>query len=518
MLRSAATHYGDKIFIDDNGLCLSFIDTLKQSRIIAAALMERGFNPGDRAAIWAPNMHQWILAALGIHYAGGIVVTLNTRYKGSEAATVLNGGQVSYLFSVGDFLGQSYPAMLASEDIPSLKQTIIIGEHTDSDNTDWIRWDDFLTSGQQAIDESGLEAIEARANAVTADDTSDLLFTSGTTGAPKGVKTCHGQNLQTFRYWTELLGLNDSDRYLVINPFFHSFGYKAGILACLIRGATLLPHQVFDTQQILKRIETEKISMMPGPPTLFQSILADPNYTQYDLSSLIKATTGAAVIPVELITRMREDLGIKTVITAYGLTESCGLATMCRQDDSDEIIATTSGRALPDVEVICADSTGKALPNGEPGEILVRGFNVMQGYFNNDEATVETIDSEGWLHTGDIGILDEQGNLSITDRVKDMFITGGFNCYPAEIENLLNSHPDITMCAVIGIPDERMGEIAMAWIVPAPNTELSEADIIKWSREKMANYKVPRKVRITDALPMNASGKVLKTELRQAVQ
>ncbi|NNC55425.1 MAG: AMP-binding protein, partial [Pseudomonadales bacterium] len=319
---------------------------------------------------------------------------------------------------------------------------------------------------------------------------------------------------KTFAAWTNILGLDHSDRYLVINPFFHSFGYKAGILACLLRGATLIPHKVFDADAVLKRIQAERISMLPGPPTLFQSILAHPDLADFDISSLTKATTGAATIAVELIHQMRSTLGIDTVITAYGLSECCGLATMCRRGDSAEVIAHTSGRALPDIEVRCVGDNGKPLAAGEAGEIVVRGYNVMTAYLDNPRATAETIDADGWLHTGDIGVLDSEGNLAITDRLKDMFITGGFNCYPAEIENQLTAHPGVSMAAVIGIPDERMGEVAMAWLVMKDPGSDTEADIVSWCRENMANYKVPRQLRFVDSLPMNASGKVLKTELR----
>ena len=511
MLDRAAASFGDKTFIEENDLTLSFIECREQCRQVAAALIELGFQAGDKAAIWAPNIHQWILAALGTQLAGGTLVTINTRYKGTEAATILRESNASVLFCIGHFLNQDYPKMLAEQDTPLLKNTIIFDDRYTTNNKQQWQWPAFLKLAEK-IDVS---TIDTRAYAVSADDISDILFTSGTTGVPKGVMTSHAQNIETFKTWTALLGLDANDRYLVINPFFHSFGYKAGILACLMRGTTLLPHLIFDTQAILQRIDRENITMMPGPPTLFQSILADPQLAKYNLSSLTKAATGAAIIPVSMIVKMREQLGIETVVTAYGLTESCGVVTMCRAGDSPEIIAQTSGRAIPGVELRCVDSQGDAVAVGEPGEIVFRGFNVMRGYFNHQQATREAIDEQGWLHTGDIGVLDEAGNLSITDRLKDMFITGGFNCYPAEIENCLNGRDDIAQCAVIGIPDERMGEVAMAWIIRMPNAEpLDEATLISWCRDNMANYKVPRKVVFVESLPLNASGKVLKTDLR----
>jgi acyl-CoA synthetase (AMP-forming)/AMP-acid ligase II len=271
----------------------------------------------------------------------------------------------------------------------------------------------------------------------------------------------------------------------------------------------------FDVPQVLNAIKTHAITVMPGPPTLFQSILMHADLAHSDLSSLKKATTGAAIIPTQLIIDMRETLGIDTVITAYGLSETCGLVTMCRQGDPAEVIAQTSGRAIPDVEVGIMRPDGTLAAPHEAGEIVVRGFNVMQCYFNDERATRETIDPEGWLHTGDIGTLDESGNIRITDRLKDMFISGGFNCYPAEIENQLLHHDAIAQAAVVGMSDVRMGEVGAAFVVNKPGTRISEDALIAWCRDTMANYKVPRKIIFLDALPMNASGKVLKTVLRQ---
>ena len=271
---------------------------------------------------------------------------------------------------------------------------------------------------------------------------------------------------------------------------------------------------VFDVPAVLKAISTHQISVMPGPPTLFQSILMHPDLDAFDISSLKKATTGAATIPTQLIVAMRETLGIDTVITAYGLSETCGLVTMCRPGDAPNIIAKTSGRAIPEVEVGIMRQDGTLAPPEETGEIVVRGFNVMQCYFNNEQATSETIDKDGWLHTGDIGSLDGAGNIRITDRLKDMFISGGFNCYPAEIENQLLNHNEVAQAAVVGMPDERMGEVSAAFVVRTPASQLLEADLIDWSRQNMANYKVPRRIIFTEMLPLNASGKVLKTELR----
>jgi acyl-CoA synthetase (AMP-forming)/AMP-acid ligase II len=327
--------------------------------------------------------------------------------------------------------------------------------------------------------------------------------------------TSHGQNLRIVRDWSDIVGLRESDRYLIVNPFFHSFGYKAGWLAALMRGCTLLPQQVFDVQAVLECVQRERITVLPGPPTLYQSLLAHPQRNEFDLSSLRVAVTGAAAIPVEMIHRMRDELGFATIVTAYGLTEVCGFATICRSGDSAELVANTSGRAMPGVQVRCVGNSGRSQPANIPGEVQIRGYNLMQGYLNNPEASQEILDADGWLHTGDIGMLDEQGYLRITDRLKDMFITGGFNVYPAEIEQCLLTYPGVAQAAVIGIPDERLGEVAMAFLLPAPGMEIEQTRFLAWCREQMANYKVPRRVQVLQKMPINAAGKVTKNVLRE---
>ena len=279
-----------------------------------------------------------------------------------------------------------------------------------------------------------------------------------------------------------------------------------------------MPQPVFDVDEVLSRVASDRVSMLPGPPAIYQSILAHPSLADYDISNLRLAVTGAAAVPVELVHRMRDELGFETIVTGYGLTETCGTATMCRHDDDPETIATTSGRAMEGIEVRCVDADGVEVPRGEPGEVVVRGYNLMRGYFDDDTATRETIDLEGWLHTGDVAVMDERGYLRITDRIKDMFIMGGFNCYPAEIESALFEMSGIAAAAVIGVPDERMGEVGMAFVVLEAGAALDEAAIIAWSRENMANYKVPRRVQVLEELPMNASGKVTKFSLREWVE
>ncbi len=506
-LRRAAERFGAALALDDEGARMSFVELAAAGERAARAFIAAGLRPGERAAIWAPNLWEWVVAALGSQSAGGVLVPLNTRFKPPEAGYVLRRSRARVLCSMGDFLGTNYADSLAAEALPDLERVVVFRGTSRRGEP----WADFVAAGERV---PAAEA-RARADAVSPDDLSDLLFTSGTTGSPKGVMTAHGQNLQVFDVWSSGVGIREGDRYLIVNPFFHSFGYKAGWLSCLIRGAAAIPMQVFDAGRALERIARERISLLPGPPTIYQMLLVHPERAKHDLSSLRLAVTGAAPVPVELVQRMRRELGFESVITAYGLTESSGVVSLCRPDDDPETVSTTSGRPLPGSEVRCVDEEGKETPRGTPGEIVVRGYNVMRGYFEDPPETAKAIDAEGWLHTGDVGVMDERGYLRITDRIKDMFITGGFNCYPAEIENGLYRHPGIAQVAVIGIPDERMGEVGMAYVVPRPGTTLEPAALIAWCREQMANYKVPRRIEIVSALPTNASGKVLKYELRR---
>jgi acyl-CoA synthetase (AMP-forming)/AMP-acid ligase II len=411
--------------------------------------------------------------------------------------------------TVTGFLGTDYVGMLAG--VEGVESVVVLRGEAPTGTTAWT---DLLAGGADVADEE----VARRSAAVGPDDPSDVIFTSGTTGRPKGVVTTHGQTLRAFDDWSRIVGLREGDRYLVVNPFFHTFGYKAGFLACLMRGATIVPHAVFDVPSVLARVAEERITMLPGPPTLYASILDHPDRSSLDLASLRLAVTGAAPVPVPLIERMRAELTFERVLTAYGLTEATGVVTICREDDDPETISRTSGRAIPDVEVRVVDDAGVEVERGAPGEIVVRGYNVMQGYFEDPEATAEAIDELGWLHTGDIGVMDDRGNVTITDRKKDMFVVGGFNAYPAEIEGALLRHPSVAQVAVVGVPDDRMGEVGVAFVVPRSGGSVDADVLIAWARERMANYKVPRRVAVVDALPLNASGKVLKHELRASAE
>ena len=528
-VEDAAARFGQQeALVDLHGpdgtiIRLTFDELAEGVATATRAIVANGIDRGDRVAIWAPNCAEWVLAALGAVGAGALLVPLNTRFKGAEAAYVLRESGARMLFTVEGFLGNDYPQMLdeaaaAGDKMPDLERVVVLrtgdggGGSRTAKGEQVVDWQVFLQEGGLCSE----DVAAGRTASITPGDLSDLVFTSGTTGRPKGAMTTHGQTLRTFATWSEVVGLEQGDRYLIVNPFFHTFGYKAGILACLMTGATMVPEPVFEVDTLLHRIEEERISVLPGPPTVFQSILDHPDRKGFDLSTLRLVVTGAALVPVELVEQLWSELEIETVLTAYGLTEACGTVTMCRRGDPAEIIAGTSGRAIPDVEVRIVDHLGSQVPTGEAGEIIVRGYNVMQGYFNDSEATDAAVDRAGWLHTGDVGVMDPAGNVTITDRLKDMYVSGGFNVYPAEIEAVLRLHPYVGQVAVIGVPDRRLGEVGLALVVPAGDTapgDLEDA-LIAWAKERLANYKAPRSVAAVESLPLNASGKVLKRELR----
>ncbi len=508
---------------DGDGVTLTYAELGERIDRAARALVAAGVEPGDTVAVWAPNGWPWIVAGLGACRAGARLVPVNTRFKGGEAAYVLRTAKVKVLFVVDGFLDTDYSGSLADHDLPDLERVVALAG-TPSDRT--VAFEDFLALGD-GVDGDGdgdggwaeLQAeVERRSDAVTPDDISLIMFTSGTTGNPKGVLVRGGAVIRAFRGWGEALGVEPGDPYLLVNPYFHAFGLNAGILVCFQFGACNVPVDIYDVERVMAIIEREKVAIYPGPPALFQSLLNHSRRTEYDLSSLRGCVTGAASVPVELVLAMKEQLGFEVVITAYGMTETSGLATYTLPDDPPEVASSTSGRALPGVELRVVDESGVDVAIGAEGELLVRGFQVTPGYLDAPEKTAEAIDADGWLHTGDIAVMNAEGYIDITDRKKDMFIMGGFNAYPAEIERMMVEHPLVGMVAVIGVPDERMGEVGAAFVVPSPDGVPDPADLLAWCREEMANYKVPRYLWLVDDLPLNPSNKVLKPVLRERAE
>lgn len=467
MVSSAADRFGDAEAIVDGPLRLTFSEAVERIRCAAGAFAGLGVDKGDRVAIWAPNSAEWIIAAFGLLTAGGVLVPVNTRFKADEAGDIITRSKARAVMAQKGFLGQDYtaPAGIPVIDLKS----------------------DFLSGGAPFE------------RAVSGDDIADVIFTSGTTGRPKGAMMNHRQTLRMYEEWATLADLREGDRYLQINPYFHTFGLKAGLVTSFLRGATMLPVAVFDVDEVVDLIERERVTMLPGPPTLYHSLLTVPDKAK--LSSLRAGVTGAADIPVELVRRIHGELPFQTLMTGYGLTEA-GNVTLSRPGDSFEDVATTAGLPCDGVEVRIADD----------GEVLVRGYGVMQGYLDDPEGTAAAIDTDGWLHTGDLGRLDAAGRLRIDGRKKDMFIVGGFNAYPAEIEGYLLEHPAVAQAAVIGVPDERLGQVGKAFVVA--KTPVSEGDLLIWCRERMAGFKAPRSIEFLDELPLNATGKVMKDQLR----
>ena len=515
-LRRAATLWADREAIIDvqpgQDTRWTWAELLDEVRLFAAGLLDRGVEAGDRIVIWAPNTHHWVVAALGAQYVGATVVPANTRYTGSETLELIQRTGAVAAVVAGAFLGAERIADLTAAAGGSLAESTQLKTvvRIPLDGGDTVTADG---AGVDVVDYSDLRAratdgllsrADASADAVTGDDVADILFTSGTTGKSKGVVALHRQTVAGAHAWGSNGELTETDRYLIVNPFFHSFGYKAGFLVCVLFGAPIIPLAVYSTAETLRLIQDERATVLPGAPTIFQTLLDEPMRGQYDLSSLRLAVTGAAVVPVVLVERMQSDLGLETVITAYGQTETMGFITTCRPTDDAVTVATTCGRAYPGMEIRI----------GEKGEILTRGPMVMQGYLDDPENTATTLDADGWLHTGDVGEIDENGNLRITDRLKDMYITGGFNVYPAEIEQTLARLDGVVESAVIGVPDERMGEVGKAFVVRREGSELTEQDVMDFAAEHLANFKRPRTVEFLDAFPRNPSGKILKTDLR----
>ncbi|MBB6626014.1 AMP-binding protein [Nocardioides sp. KIGAM211] len=502
LLRDAAERFGDHPAyvegVGDQRRTVSYRELLHLVETTSATYVSNGACCGDRIVLWGPNSIDWAVAALAVSYAGAVLVPVNSRYTGHEVADVVRRTDARMVVVDDGFLGRDQVGELRAAGIgdpTDPNRDILLTVSTLEHLVDFSQQNDPMGHGSR-----------------TPDDVADILFTSGTTGRSKGAMSAHRQTIGVARAWAELGGVRQDDRYLVVNPFFHSFGYKIGIVVGLLTGATLYPVATFDLDATMDLIERERITLLPGAPTIYQSLLGAPGRAARDLSSLRLAVTGAAVVPVVLIERMRasapEGLGIDQVVTAFGMTEAV-VVTMCREGDPAELVATTCGRAVPGMEtrIDAPDEHGA-------GELLVRGDYVMQGYLDDPAATAEAIDEDGWLHTGDVGRLDAEGNLTITDRLKDMYISGGFNVYPAEVEQALARLDGVADVAVVGVPDDRMGEVGTAYVVRAAGASLTADDVIAFSRERLANFKAPRRVEFVDALPRNLSGKVLKNELR----
>lgn len=512
LVRWGADQFGDHPAIVDKGVTTTYAELHDQVVRAARAYLALGVQPGDRVGLWAPNRAEFIVAMLGIESIGAAMVPLNTRYKGNEAHTILERAGAEVLVVANGFIGLNYVQMLRSApELPRLREIIDLSSPR-SDEPGVKGWDEFLALAEQTPEAEA----QARADAVTPEDVCDILFTSGTTGVPKGVMSSHSQTIAVADVWAKGASMSTADKYAIVNPFFHGFGYKAGVVACLTRGSTIYPVETFDTSALLELVQSAGITVLPGAPTIFTSLMDDPNLASYDTSSLRFAIAGAASVPESLFERMLSVLGFKQVAQAYGLTE-CVVATQSRPGEDPAHVAETTGPAVPGIEIAIVDANGERVATGTDGEIWLRGETVMLGYFEDPEATRAVLDREGWFHTGDIGRLDGHGCLKITDRIKDMFIVGGFNVYPAEVENVLSSHPDVLESAVVGVDDERMGTVGKAFISTRRGATITEEELVAYCKQRLANFKIPRHITFIEQFPRNASGKIMKKDLRGPV-
>jgi acyl-CoA synthetase (AMP-forming)/AMP-acid ligase II len=518
VLVDRATRFSNEEAVVDGELRFTFAQLAAAAAEVGSGLLARGIRRGDRVALWLPNGYEWVVSALGLQLAGACLVPLNTRFKSAEVRHILNRTRAAVLIASTTFLGVDYLRLLAAgaeegdvagpllPGLPHLRHVFAV----DGGRHDFVEPWSALAGGN-----AGRESeIWDRALEVTDDDVSDILFTSGTTGRPKGAVCTHGATVRAYQAFSRAVGLRRKDRYLMVNPFFHAFGYKAGWLSCLLVGACSYPVRKFDVDEVVEVIDREQITVFPGPPTVYHSILERDDIDRGRLTSLRLSITGATTVPAELVRRMQDRLTFEHILVGYGLTEAIGLGTMCRPGDDAETVAVTSGRPMVGMELRIVGGDGTDRPVSSEGEILLRGH-LMRGYFEDEEATRQVLDAAGWLHTGDVGLLDGNGNLRVTDRKKDMYIVGGFNVYPAEVEGLILTDDRVDQVAVVGVPDERLGEVGFAFVVLRSGVQAELDELVSSWRARMANFKAPRFAEICTVLPFTANGKVIKDELRR---
>jgi HIP---CoA ligase len=511
--QQAVAVHTDRIAVRDGDADLSYRELEAASREMAAALMAMGMRRGDRIAIWGVNSADWAVAALGIQAAGGVLIPLGTRLRGREVADILTDAKARLVFCDPGFGDFSFVEALQAQQLPAVEHIVVFGENGDP-TAERILSFGALRVWLGRVDDATLDARIAEGSGA---DLADIIFTSGTTGKPKGVLTTHRQSLIACDiYAKEAQKFTPEDVFAVTYPFAHNAGYRAGWQVSVLYGVRVIPVRSFDAGELLRIIEREGVSILPTVPAVAQGLLDHPDRASTNLSSLRVVSTGGTNIPVRLVEEMRAHLGSNTIVqTGYGLTETAGAVTYTDFSDEPELIATSVGHALSNLEMKIVGPDHAELPLGETGEVAVRGAQVTHGYLDDPEATAAAFTKDGFLLTGDAGRIDERGNLYITGRIKEMYLVGGFNCYPAEIERILGTMPGVAAVAVIGVDDERLGEVGRAFIVPERGSAFTEAEVIAWCRIEMANYKVPRSVRFLDALPLNATGKIAKLELRR---
>lgn len=510
MVRGSARRFGKRTAFEEHGEAWSFADMEDAMFAAGRAMLAAGVQPGDRVAIWAPNCVHWVIAATGIHAVGGVIVPINTRFRALEATQILVRSEAKLMVTVGTFLNRDYPSMLVAHDATVISRLKMVGL-TESPVAEVQPWDEFVAAGA-VVD---VVEVEQRIAALTPSHLSDLMFTSGTTGEPKAVMSSHGGNLFVAEAMVEALEYTQDDRCLLFQPFFHAGGFKGGWITSMIAGTLTVPDAVYSSKNILKRCIAQNITICKGPPPFFRDLVQEARAEGIRPTSFRLALISSSNIPSDLVQDVREVLGFDFVSTGYGMTESHGTIAIGLSTDAPDSIARSSGRPLRGTEVRIIDAEGRDVPAGEPGEIIFRGPNVMMGYWESDHLTNEALDVDGWMHTGDVGVFTDDGLVAVVDRLKDMYIVGGFNVYPAEVEDIIGSRSDVAEVAVVARPDDRLGEVGVAFVVPTRGAVVDEAELIAWCREQMANFKVPREVRLVDTLPRNATMKVVRFELQE---
>jgi fatty-acyl-CoA synthase len=483
----------------------SYAELKRDVDALAAGLLGAGITKGDRVGIWSPNRAEWVLVQYATAKIGAILVNINPAYRTSELEYVLRQSGARMLIAARRLKAADYAAMIAevAPRADGLEQVILL---------DSARWDALLDAGR-AAGPAALSAIE-----LSADDPVNIQYTSGTTGFPKGATLSHHNILNNAFFVGELCGYTERDRICIPVPFYHCFGMVMGNLAATSHGAAMvIPAPAFDPVATLRAVQDEKCTSLYGVPTMFIAELATPEFASFELSSLRTGIMAGSPCPVEVMKQVIDRMGMAEVGICYGMTETSPVSTQTRKDDSVERRVATVGRVGPHLEVKVIDpATGRCVPRNTPGELCTRGYSVMLGYWNEPARTAEVIDEARWMHTGDLAVMDDDGYLSITGRIKDMVIRGGENIYPREVEEFLYTHPDILDAQVVGVPDAKYGEELMAWIRMRPGAEpLDARKVSEFAAGKLAHYKIPRYVHVTDEFPMTVTGKVRKVEMRE---
>lgn len=514
----------DALVYPERGLRYSYARFNQICRQVAKGLLALGIKKGDHVSIWAYNVPEWVILQFATAKIGAVLVTVNTAYKSSELEYVLEQSDSTTLFMVKSWKDSDYLATLNTvvpelavsrfgalncPKLPFLKNVIFIGEGTPDGMLNFER----IAELGDAVSDAELAAVEAT---LDCHETINMQYTSGTTGFPKGVMLTHCNIINNGFNIGECMKFTDKDRLCIPVPFFHCFGCVLAVMACVTHGSTMVPVEIFEPLKVLQTIEAEKCTAVHGVPTMFIAELEHPEFSKYDLSSLRSGIMAGSPCPIEVMKKVISQMHASEITIAYGQTESSPVITQTRTDDPIELRVATVGRALPDVEVKIVDiETGVSLPPGKQGELCTRGYLVMKGYYKMPEDTARAIDSEGWLHTGDLAIMDENGYCKITGRIKQMIIRGGENIYPREIEEFLYTHPKISDIQVYGVPDRKYGEQVMAAIILKKGAELTEEEVREFCRDRIANYKIPKYVKFVDGYPMTASGKIQKFKLRE---